>query len=369
MPPFAPTDLDDPVGHGAALAPAIRAHLDDWLTALGGQGVADPPAHLRRLLATTGFRSAVEELTPDLGDEVRGVAAGAGVDADLLLALQLIDEEPPHRAGAGPLLKCSSVGLAPPEGPTWIGQTMDLDPHTRGHQVLLRVAARDGRPAALVFSIAGVVALLGVNAAGVGVCVNALPQLPAAREGLPVAFVIRRLLQAGGLDEAVALVHALPHATSQHYLLAEPGRVRSVEATPHGAAEHHPTDPARVLHTNHPLGPEPGAPGPPGAERDSRARLAALRDRLGAGAQGLAELQAAFASADDPEHPICRTRGAGPGDYTTGSMISALRPAPAPVRTWTTPGPPGTVPVVATELAPHTPPPPAPHPAAAAARP
>ncbi|GAA2557532.1 C45 family autoproteolytic acyltransferase/hydolase [Pseudonocardia hydrocarbonoxydans] len=344
---FAPVDLDDPVAHGAAHAVRIAAHLEAWLGALAAQGVADPPAHVRGLLDATGFRSAVQELTPDLAEEVRGVAAGAGLDPDLLLGLQLIDEEPAARSVA--LAKCTGLGLALPGGPTWIGQNMDLGAHTRGHQVLLRVAPRRDAPAALVFSVAGVVALMGVNAAAVGVCVNAVPQLPAARDGLPVAFVIRRLLQARSLDEAVRLVHDLPHATSQHYLLAGPGEVRSLEARPDGVAEYRPEDPARVLHTNHPLGPVTGTPGPPAAHRDSQARLAAVRARLGSGTPTLADLQDALRSADDPAHPVCRVRGAGPQDYTTGSMVSALRPG-TPVESWVSPGPPSEVPYAHTVL-------------------
>jgi isopenicillin-N N-acyltransferase-like protein len=347
---FGPTDLDDPVAHGAAHAPRVAAHLDAWLRVLVAEGVADPPAHLRAVLGATGFRSAVEELVPDLAEEVRGVAAGAGIDPDLLLALQLIDEEPAQRGRAATLAKCTGFGLALPGGPTWIGQNMDLGAHTRGHQVLLRVAPRGDVPAALVFSVAGVVALMGVNAAGVGVCVNAVPQLPAAPDGLPVAFVIRRLLQARTLAEAVRLVRDLPHATSQHYLLAGPGEVRSFEARPDGVAEHRPADPSRVLHTNHPLGPVTGTPAPPGAERDSRARLAALAARVGAGNPSLADLQGALASSDDPAHPICRVRGAGPSDYTTGSMVSSLRPD-APVESWVSPGPPSEVPYAHAVLA------------------
>ncbi|MHA6784304.1 C45 family autoproteolytic acyltransferase/hydrolase [Pseudonocardia saturnea] len=339
MPAFAATDLDDPVAHGAALGPRIRGHLDDWLETLSGHGVADPHAYVRELLDTTGFRAAVEELTPDLAQEVRDVAAGAEVDADLLLALQLIDEEPAHRTRSADLAKCTSLGIALPGGPTWIGQNMDLGVHTRGHQVLLRVAPRGDVPAALVFTVAGVVALMGVNAAGIGVCVNAVPQLPAARDGLPVAFVIRRLLQARTYDEAVRLVHDLPHATSQHYLLAAPGQVRSLEARPDGVAEHRPADPTRVLHTNHPLGPVTGRPAPAAAHRDSVARLTALGSRVATGSPSLTDLQDALRSSDDPAHPICRVRGAGPSDYTTGSMLSALHPTGA-VESWVSPGPP-----------------------------
>ena len=129
---------------------------------------------------------------------------------------------------------------------------MDLGWYTDGFQALLEVD--DGEaPAALVFTTAGMLGLLGVNAAGVGVCVNSLPQLPSAPEGLPVAFVIRRLLQARAAEEALGLVQTLPHATNQHYVIAGPGVARSFEAGAGGVTEYLPPDPTRVLHTNHPL--------------------------------------------------------------------------------------------------------------------
>jgi hypothetical protein len=177
---------------------------------------------------------------------------------------------------------------------------------------------------------------MGVNAAGVGVCVNSLPQLPSAPEGLPVAFMIRRLLQARSAGEAFDLVQSLPHATNQHYLIAGPGEARSFEASAAGVTEYLPPDPSRVLHTNHPLTDAPAAPEPPAARENSAARLASLQARLGAGDPGLAEIQAALSSCDDVRHPVCRAGGAV--GFTTGSMIAAL--APAGVDAWFSAGPP-----------------------------
>jgi hypothetical protein len=177
---------------------------------------------------------------------------------------------------------------------------------------------------------------MGVNAAGVGVCVNSLPQLPSARQGLPVAFVLRRLLQARSADEACRFVTALPHATNQHYVIAGPGEVRSFEASCAAVVEHRRADPTRVLHTNHPLTDAPATPEPPSARENSVARLASLQVRLGAGEPGLPEIRAALSSCDDPSHPVCRE--GGEAGFTTGSMISAL--SPDRVESWVSAGPP-----------------------------
>lgn len=333
------------LAHGRALRPLIESHLAAWLASLERAGLGDPRSYVADMLRETNFLSALREHTPDLLAEVDGLADGADMPRPLVFALQLLDEEWAYRArrrdATSKLQKCSSIAVVSPGGPTWIGQNMDLGAYTDGHQVLFRIAAAEGRPAALVFSTAGMIGLLGVNAAGVGVCVNSIPQVPSAPEGMPVAFMVRRLLQAESLDEASSLVQALPHATNQHYLIAEPGAVRSFEASAEGVTEFHPARPDRVLHTNHPLSEAQGAPEPERARENTVARLASLTSRLAQGDPGLREIQAALSSFDDPRHPVCRLRGdEGIINFTTGSMISALRPAPAEIESWVSAGPP-----------------------------
>ena len=148
--------------------------------------------------------------------------------------------------------------------------------------------------------------------------------------------MIRRLLQARSADEAFDLVQTLPHATNQHYVIAGPGQARSFEASAVGVTEYRPSDPARLLHTNHPLTDAPATPELPAKRENSVARLEALQTRLGAGAIGLAEIEAALSSCDDDRHPVRRTGGAV--GFTCGSMISSL--APEVVEVWVSAGPP-----------------------------
>ncbi len=331
---------------GIALGPGIRALLADWLTSLTQSGVGDGEAHARDLLRDTDFRTALRTHCPDLLDEVVGMAEGAKIDPDLLFALQLMDEEwayrGRHRAEAPSREKCSSVAIVTPGGPTWIGQNMDLGPYTDGHQVVLRIAPDGERSGALVFTAEGMVALLGVNAAGVGVCVNSLPQLPNGRTGVPVAFMIRKLLQARGVNEAADWVRSLPHATNQHYLLAEAGEVRSFECSAAGVTEYRPPDPARVFHTNHPLSEETGAPETAEARQNSVRRLLSLTTRLARGEPDLEAIRAALSACDDPRHPVSREYkpDAGLIGFTTGSMISELNGGSSPIESWVSPGPP-----------------------------
>jgi len=329
--------------HGAACADAVRAHVDALLSVWQHQGVADPRAHRARLLRETAFRDAIEAHVPHLMREVEGIAQGAGLDLDAVYALQLLDEEWAFRRrspDAPRLQKCSSLALRDEaQGVTWIAQNMDLGAYTDGYQRLVHHAPCDGRPGAMLLTLAGMLALLGVNDAGVGVCVNSIPQVPSAPTGLPVAFVIRRLLEARSAREAAEWCRALPHATNQHYLIADCERIVSLEASSAGVVDVPLADGDRALHTNHPL-----ARGEryPHGEDNSVARLRSLEARLGAGAPTLDRIQAALSAFDDPRHPVCRlrTEELGPINFTTGSMIMALRRAPAPIEGWVSFGPP-----------------------------
>ena len=310
--------------HGVALRREVQAHLAAWLGSLAEAGVGEPQAYVAGMLAATVFSPAIDRHTQDRRQEVQGIAEGAEVSPDLLFGLQLLDEEWAYRVRLGRegrLEKCSSVAIVPAAGPTLIGQNMDLGGYTEGFAALLAPGPQGASPSALVFTVAGMIGLMGVNAAGVALCVNSLPQLPSAPGGLPVAFVLRRLLQARSLAEASDLVLSLPHATNQHYLIAEPGAARSFEASSAGVTEFRPSDSDRLLHTNHPL----AAPSSEPDGENSLARLASLTARL-AGEPGLADVEAALSSCDDPANPVCRVRGqpGGVAAFTTGSMISSL---------------------------------------------
>lgn len=331
------------IAQGAALRQAIGDHSDALLSVWRKQAIDDPLAHRERLLRETRFEEAIERHTPHLLREVEGIAAGSGLPREEVYALQLLDEEWAFRQrlhGGASLQKCSTVALRNDAGGvTWIGQNMDLGAYTDGLQRLVLHAPCEGRPRAMLVTLAGVLGLFGVNDAGVGVCVNSIPQVPSAAEGVPVAFVVRRLLEARSAAEASDWCRTLPHATNQHYVIADASLIVSLEASSMGVLEVPLPARDRSLHTNHPLA--SGARYPQG-EENSVARLRSLDERLGRGTPGLGDLQAALASFDDPTHPICRLRTDefGPTSFTTASMISALRGNGVPVESWVSLGPP-----------------------------
>ena len=331
------------VAQGRAFRDAIAGHSQTLLSVWRKQGIDDPLEHRARLLRETRFEDAIERHTPHLLREVEGIAAGSGLSRAEAYALQLLDEEWAFRVrlkGGPRLQKCSSFAVRNDAAEvTWIGQNMDLGAYTDGLQRLVRHGPCDGRPGAMVVSVAGMLGLLGVNDAGVGVCVNSIPQVPSGVEGVPVAFVVRHLLEARSAAEASDWCRRLPHASNQHYLIADASLIVSLEASSEEVVELPLTAPDRSLHTNHPLA--RGARYPEG-EENSVARLRSLDHRLGQGAPVLADLKGALTSCDDERHPVCRLRSddLGPISFTTASMISELPGNAAPVQAWVSFGPP-----------------------------
>ncbi len=332
---------------GHARREDIRAWTADWLASLSAAGILNPTKYVEELVWDTGFLSAIREHTPDLLEEVEAISQAVGQPFALTLGAQLMDEEWAYRSvylcrgEAGE--KCSSIGIVARPGLTFIGQNMDLGRHTDGHQVMLRVAPEQGLPGAMIFTVGNMIGLMGVNSRGLGLCLNSIPQLGAQTKGVPVAFMVRKILQSASLQDAVKVIEETPHATAQHYLIADSNEVRSFEVSPDEVCEYLPPGAVGILHTNHVLG-EIASRVEAVAERSSTVvRLASLTSRLFPKNVTLTNVVEALLSRDDPEFPVCRDGdldGVDPIGFTAGSMVSALEQDRTQIASLVSAGPP-----------------------------
>jgi hypothetical protein len=327
------------VVHGRALKDQIHEVVKLWKALLADAFKTDADAFIRRFVRKTDFVSAMKKWTPDLLDEVRGLAEGADVDFDTMLVLQLPDECFVNgEAVAGE--HCSSLGIAGDGGrPTWIAQNMDVPSFADGFQVVLHVKEPDADTEAFVLTQAGCIGLNGMNNRGVGICTNALWQLGSCRDGLPVACVVRGVLRQRSEEDAVAFVQKVKHASGQNYVVGGPARVSCFECSAGRVERFQPGGRDDVVwHTNHPLvnddyaapyralrkDPEELAK----QETNTRARLRCLEEHLAAGTPDLALIKATLASKDPAEHPVCRTKKGAGGAFTFASTIMVLSGEP-----------------------------------------
>lgn len=214
-------------------------------------------SYFEEFLDTTDFRTAIRRWTPDLLEEVTGVAEGAGLSEPACTAWQLLDEEWWYRERyvarrVDAAEHCSAAGGSASDGHRIIGQNMDIEAYHDGSQVLLHSRATGAVPESLVVTTAGMIGLTGLNRAGVGVCVNSLPELAPSPTGLPVAFVIRGVLACSTLGAAAEFLHSVAHASGQNYLVGSPSGIVDVECSA-GRAQELDTRAGRVVHTNHHL--------------------------------------------------------------------------------------------------------------------
>ncbi|WP_054312796.1 C45 family peptidase [Mesorhizobium sp. 1M-11] len=261
--------------HGEALRGVISAKVERWREAIGEAYGTPASLFLPRFLDATDFRVAIAEHTPDLADEVVGIAEGAGLSEETAYALQLMDEE--WWWGRSNAAHCSSLAVVPADGrPVLIAQTMDLPRWHDGAQALLKIHDEDHE--CLVFTSAGMIGLMGVSGRGLGVCVNTLSQLAVNPRGLPVAFVMRGVLARASAAAAAEFLGRVPHASGQNYQLGDRSEARTFECSAGGVVQV-PFSNGCSPHTNHPLvstDRRDAAARMEGSE-DSRGRLESLR--------------------------------------------------------------------------------------------
>ncbi len=223
-----------------------------------------------------GYRDIIGDLDTGLLAEIEGIASGAGRNVDEILALNARTEilppsypGEPHpdglriasinaKRGVPDWGECTAVAVKPGQsktGTTLLAQNWDWLGAQRATVVLLRV--RDaGGAACLTLTEAGMLAKIGVNDRGFGVCLNILRSSDdGSHPGVPVHVLLRALLGRDSVADAVAFASSLTFGASSNVLCADAsGDIAALEFSPRGLEVIHGTD-APLCHTNHFLSP------------------------------------------------------------------------------------------------------------------
>ena len=237
---------------GEAFRGPIGAVIQRWEGAIERRHGISAGNYITDFLGKTNFIPAIEQWTPGLLEEVRGIAESANQPFETILAYNLMDEEWTYgseKVGEAPA--CTVACLIPSGGAPIVAQTMDIPPIHDGTQVAVHHKPDDG-PEQLIFTGMGMIALNGANSAGLGVVVNNLSVLPSSRSGLPVMFLIRGILERSSLPDAVAFVESAPHAIGQHYGIGSPTGIAGLEGAASGVVRADVSS-GRYVHANHPL--------------------------------------------------------------------------------------------------------------------
>ncbi|MBE0620534.1 MAG: peptidase C45 [Burkholderiales bacterium] len=227
-----------------------------------------------------GYRELIGDLDPALLAEIEGIAAGAGRQVDEILALNARTEilppsypGDPHpdrsriaaanaKMGVPDWGECTAVAVKPAQsttGTTLLAQNWDWLGAQRAALVLLRV--RDaGGASCLTLTEAGMLAKIGLNHRGFGVCLNILRSSDdGSHAGVPVHVLLRALLARDSVADAVAFASRLSFGASSNVLCADAaGDTAALEFSLRGLEVVRGAE-ATLCHTNHFLAPAAAA--------------------------------------------------------------------------------------------------------------
>lgn len=210
------------------------------------------------------------KLSPVYLDELQGVAEGAGIDVDSLLALNCRTEilpsdflsrisalesgkSTPHEplVGQGEMInECTSFAVAGSDQNYWLAQNWDWCGLQR--QSMCVVENHCDKVAHLTVTEAGMLAKIGINAYGMAITLNILrSNKDGVAEGIPVHFLLRALLDCEDVSHAVDLISGIRFSSSSNVMVLDAdGHIVSFELSPHGVTRLMP-EADQLCHTNH----------------------------------------------------------------------------------------------------------------------
>lgn len=177
----------------------------------------------------SGYKNIIKEYDQELFAEMQGVADGAKLEFEDILALNTRSEI----VLAGKYLEgCTSLAVTPEKGAgeMLIAQNWDWKLSQKEAIIIIKIKQKN-KPDILMVTEAGIIGKIGLNSAGLGVCLNALAS-DLKPEGVPLHIVLRGILNSGTLSDAIRAVGNPGIACSANFLTAsKEGETITIEAT------------------------------------------------------------------------------------------------------------------------------------------
>ena len=185
-----------------------------------------------------------ERYDPAMIEELRGTAETARVSLEELMLLQVRNQLKPADAG------CTSFSIGQPLlKERIVAQNWDADPALDEFTIVL-TRRPVGKPAFTTITQAGLIAYIGFNSEGIGVCANTLPA-PSRRLGVPHYFLLRGIYEARSLNEAIDAVNRAERAIPANIMMTTPQGPANLEVTLDGVHVLTGDGCGLVTHTNH----------------------------------------------------------------------------------------------------------------------
>ena len=248
------------------------------------------------------FRQVIRNYSLDYCTEIEAIATGAQVDPLWIYALNARTEI--IAAGGGLFANTNECTTMCFSNSAVLGQTWDWGKPLEDLCSLMRIATSNG-PTVLMLSEPGIIGKIGMNSAGLGVCLNILT-IDKPQNGLPIHVMLRALLECATIQEAKNLVEESGAGKSSNVIVAtKDGNSFDTEFAanevlfPSALGENH-------VHTNHYLAKPINNLDDPAFE-DSQNRLhTATRLVKSAASEDVAGMKKILSDRSNPNFPIYR---------------------------------------------------------------
>ncbi|MEE4178776.1 MAG: C45 family peptidase [Bacteroides sp.] len=239
------------LAHGKFLKVQIEETIIKWKNEVEETYQTDFHAVISDFFDKTGFVKEIEMICPDILEEVKGISDGCEIDFETMLAFQLseeidalsVDFQGNH---------CTTISINKSgDQPTILAQNMDPPKFLHGYPTLLHITDKDTRIESYILTFPGFIGLDGMNSHGVGIACNGISMLNHSDRGLPVSFIVRKILQMPGETEAFEFIEKVPIGIPQSFTMGGIREARCYECSANQKKRFYPFDNKNItLHTN-----------------------------------------------------------------------------------------------------------------------
>lgn len=226
--------------YGETLRHDIRDFLNDNIARINSVR-REPLTQKEALSMTDSYIPYIEACTPQLAEEIKGLARGAGISYREGMLLQLRREI----IAAG--LECTAFACFSQEGHAVIAQNVDLAGQLTDLGMILEIHTPGNEPDLLMYTHVGLIGYLGINSCGLGIGLNMVLS-PGWRAGVPPYLLIRHLLHQPTLERCEREISLIRRASSRNLLMTDGRRLINVEMT---VDNERLIEDSLLVHTNH----------------------------------------------------------------------------------------------------------------------
>lgn len=233
--------------HGREAAQKIRGTLQYYQTKLCAGWEMDW-MKVRNLAQEFYFE--IERYFPEMIEELKGVAEGAGLDFEDILAINAHYElGRKAQAETGGCSVIAITGSASNTGRTLMAENWDYGLGQQDNVIVLEITEPTGLKICMVTE-AGIIGRMGMNSSGLGLCGNTLKN-DFTDSFIPVHLMKRLILRQTKLEDAIRIVQTYKTASSYNFLIgSRDGTTADIESDP-VVQKVNRTDGGWICHTNH----------------------------------------------------------------------------------------------------------------------